>query len=194
MVFTRKQFNFHRDWCMQWFASSLNVYPSDLTLTLLHSPSPHHWHELHHYVTQLSADNAGCCRLAQFAGCNHTNEMLLTRLTCLLHCLTEQSLQRSAQCVRAEDRCGQADSWPLQEQPQRFHWLPQCESNSVRCLFCVLWPALLRCQKYAEVREEHAKHLKASDIFVFELLHNVFFFMFKHFSHFLTLQRHYLDF
>lgn len=132
------------------------------TLVISHWPcytviclSHHHWQELLKSETQLSAGGAGCCHLAQFTSCNPTNEMCVSQfdLTCVSH--TEQPAQRSAQWVRAttSDRCGQTDFWPVQEQPQGFHRLPERESNPVWCLLCVLWPALLRCQKYAKVSE-----------------------------------------
>lgn len=91
--------------------------------------------------------------------------------------LTDQPLQWTAQWTQAAapDRCGQTDLWPLQEQPQRFHWLPERESNPVWCLFCVVWPTLLCCQKDVEVSKRACQIPEIYfSAFVLKLLHNFF--------------------
>lgn len=51
-----------------------NVYSSDLILTLHHGYL-HHRQELLQSVIPLSAGGVGCCHLAQFAVCNHTDRV-----------------------------------------------------------------------------------------------------------------------
>lgn len=148
VTFTQKQLTFSvSDTCIN-LDPFPNVFCNDPSLTFSHC---------HLLLTSSLAGAPSVCsssvwRWSWVLICAHLSWLI----SLILSPPPVQPLQRLPywlQAATAAERCGQADLWPLQEQPQRFHWLPECEGNAVWCLYCVLWPALLRCQKDAKVSD-----------------------------------------